>query len=103
MEIENWLSEALSTKLHFNPSLCILQDVSNNNMHFPQKLIILFSSLILKKLILQHWKFIYPPSLSHWKKELSFYLNMEKLIATEKNKVIQFENIWGNVLQVLSS
>ena len=101
LEIENWLSEALGTKLHFHQSLCILQDVSNNNMHFPQKWIILFSSLILKKPILQHWKFTYPPSLNHWKNELSFYLNMEKLIATEKNKVTQFENIWGKVLQVL--
>lgn len=75
----------------------MLQDT----VRYPQRWIILFSSIVLKKLILKHWKSTYPPMLLHWKKEMCYYLNMEKTIAIENNKLTQFEIIWGEIIQAL--
>lgn len=44
-----------------------------------------FLSIVLKKLNFEHWKFTYPPTLLHWKKEMGYYLNMERSVATEKS------------------
>ena len=44
----------------------------------------------IKKLILKHWKSTQPPTLLHWKREMSYYLNMEKIAAMEKNKSTKF-------------
>lgn len=40
---------------------------------------------VLKKLTHEHWKFTYPPTLLHWKKEMGYYWNMERSVATEKS------------------
>jgi hypothetical protein len=42
-----------------------------------------------------------PPSLRQWKKQMHYYLNPEKVWATEKSRIAQFEAIWHRVLQAL--
>ena len=101
-EIEQWLSEVLKVKLSFNPSICILHDISfDATVRYPGGWIILLSSIIYKKLILQSWKAIKPPTIHQWKKEMWYYLNMELLIATDKNKKDQFKSIWGEIMKIL--
>ena len=77
--------------------------MSQDTARYPLSWIIVFSSIILKKLILKHWKSTHPPTLLHWKREMSYFLNMEKTIAMEKNKSTQFEIIWAKVLEALST
>ena len=91
--IDNCLSDIFIVRFNFNPSVCILQDMSQDTVRYPFSGIILFLSIAYKKLILKHWKSTHPPTLLHWKREMSYYLNMEKIIAMEKIKSIQLEII----------
>ena len=103
VNIDDWLSDLFKVRFNFNPSVCILQDMSKDTVRYPLSWIILFSSVVLKNLILKHWKSTHPPTLLHWKREMSHYLNVEKAITMERNKSSQCEIIWAEVLQALST
>lgn len=72
--------------LTFNPSLCILED----------KTFLLYLRNLYSKTGTPH-------TLPHYYtgKRLMYYLKMEKTI--EKNKLTQFEIIWGEVLEAMST
>ncbi len=85
-DIKQQLSETYGVTFNFNPLNCIFRNVLQDTVRYPRSWDILFSTIILKKLILKYWKSKHPPTLLQWKKEMYHYLIMEKITASEKNK-----------------
>ena len=61
---------------------------------YPMGRIILFVSLILKKLLLQYWKSNDTPMLSEWKNQMLHFLNIEQ-IWTPKETTWQYLKSYG--------
>lgn len=96
-----WLSEVLKVKVNFNSSICLFHDVTYSvTVRHPWGWIILFSSTVFKKLLLRHWKSIKPPILQHWKIEMLYYLNIEKILAIENNRIAQFA-VWDGIMKAV--
>lgn len=59
------------------------------------------------KLVLENCKSMNPPTLQHWQKkknkQLSYCLNMEKILATGNNELIQSEAIWEETVQAVKT
>lgn len=85
--------------MDLTPSVSLLQDIRSGQMiKCPLDWILLFSSFISKKLLLKNWKSSMCPSLQEWKMQyMLYYFKIEKGLATDNNKVQQFDSIWGKI------
>lgn len=97
--IESWLCKYTNKTIVFSPRRCIFQDIEG--MRYPTSWQLLFSSLILKKLIVQNWKNKEAPSIENWKALMKYYLCIERSMSEDKNKKKQFESQWSQIYNAL--
>lgn len=98
-DIEKWLAIVCKTNVVLSPVTCIFQ--SMGGVRYPTTWQILFSSLVFKKLILQHWKDTECPTIVHWKNLMKYYLNMERAIMEDNNKEKYFLQVWSLIYDSL--
>lgn len=56
-----------------------------------------------KRVIALTWRSLGKPSISHWFKELSLCLPLEKITYTLKDKQEIFQKIWGRYIQYIEN
>ena len=98
-DIEKWLAIVCKTNVVLSPESCIFQNMGR--VRYPLTWQILFSSLVLKKLILQHWKDAEAPSIFRWKNLMKYYLNMERSVMEDNNKGKIFLQVWSLIYDSL--
>lgn len=65
--------------------------------------VIAFTSLLARRLILFKWKQNTPPSFSHWVKDVMYFLHLEKIKYTLKGTSQSFLKIWRPFLDYYDS
>ena len=65
--------------------------------------VIAFTSLLARRLILLSWKQATPPSFTRWIKETMYFLKLEKIKFTLRGSVQKFEEIWTPFLDYYES
>lgn len=65
--------------------------------------VIAFTTLLARRLILLRWKQRAPPSFSHWIKDLMYFLKLEKTKYTLKGSSQTFTKIWRPFLDFFDS
>lgn len=100
-DLEKWLSNVHDAPICLTPQICLFQDTGQ--IKYPTGWMILFSALVLKKVILKNWKDTTTLTLDNWKSLMKYYLNIEKALAEENNKIIQFNDIWSKIILALHS
>lgn len=59
--------------------------------------------LLAKRVIALSWRSTSKPKFTHWIKEMSTTLPMEKITYIIKGKLSLFQNIWGPFMEYLES
>lgn len=96
--IFNFLSEALHLPINPSPTLAIFGSTTGICLDNNTKSMISFSTLIARRLILCKWKDKSPPTFSHWIRDLTCYLVLEKIRYTVKGCSQMFSTLWQPVL-----
>ena len=66
------------------------ETVGSVGMH----VVIAFTTLLARHLILLNWKRPVPPSHTRWLKEIMFFLKLEKINYTPRGVTDTFEKVW---------
>ena len=98
-KMEQWLSHTCNQNFQLTPEICLFQNVQN--IRYPTGWQIIYSSLVLKKVILQNWKNKKPPSFEKWRGLMKYYLNIERTMSEDSNKNKQFDSVWKNIFEAL--
>ena len=98
-EIQDWISTICKTKMQFSVQLCIFQNPEG--VRYPMGWLIMFSSLVYKKLILKYWKDAEAPTLKNWKELMKYYLTIENTLSEDNNKTKQFNEVWKHIYEAL--
>ena len=98
-KIERFLNIQCGYAVVFTPTVCIFQNI--DVIRYKNYKQILFSCLVYKKLLLQNWKNVEAPSIQDWKSLMKYYLNIEKTMAEDSRKEIQFNGLWSPFYEAL--
>lgn len=96
------ISQIISKPIPVSPKFCILNP---ENLSLKSHEIKLINRCLVhsKCLISMYWKNTSCPPISHWLRELSLCLALEKLTHSIKYKLGKFYEIWGLSLHFLGS
>ena len=98
------ISQIISKPIPISPKFCILGLYPENFSLKPHEIKLINHCLIhSKRLIAMYWKNISCPPISHWLKELSSCLALERLTYSLKHKLGEFYEIWGLFLNFLEN
>ena len=102
--IFNAYSQMLQVNLPPDP-LCDLFGYSQKIHHCPKKahILIAFTSLIARRLILLLWKSQTPPTFNRWIKDIMHFLKLEKINFTLKGSLQDFRTVWTPFLKYYDS
>ncbi len=103
-EIIHIISQIISIPIPISPKFCIL-GLYPQNLSLKSHEIKLINLCLIhsKRLIAMYWRNITCPPISHWLKDLSSCLALEKLTYILKHKLGEFYEIWGLVLNFLEN
>ena len=82
-------------KFEFTVMRCIFQNT--DTFKYPIGWMVIFSSLVYKKLILKDWKGSEAPSLQLWKGLMKYYLSIERSMFEDRNRRRQFNKVWQDM------
>lgn len=63
--------------------------------------LVAFLTHLARRLILLHWKKTYPPSHTHWVKDVLYFMKLEKINHTLKGSIANYYKAWGPFLKHL--
>lgn len=89
------LSCIFGIRVSLNP-LLFLFGVNSDGLALPAggQRIIVFSTLLARRLILLKWKDAAPPKVSHWVRDVLFHLKLEKIRFVLRGSVNKFNKVW---------
>ena len=103
MNVFNAFSEMFGTRINPNPVVCLfgLTPVESRDS-LPNKayVVIAFTTLLARRLILLNWKQRTPPSFSKWIKYVLYFLQLEKIKYTLKGSAQNFVKVWRPFLDL---
>ena len=103
-EVINIISQITSKPIPLCPRLCILGLYPINLILKKHEITLINICLIhTKRLIAMYWKNVSCPNISHWLKELSSCLALEKLTYSLRNRLGEFYEIWSHFLNFLEN
>lgn len=103
-EVTHIISQIISKPIPVSPKFCIL-GLYPENLSLKSHEIKLINLCLVhsKRLISVYWKNTSCPPISHWLRELSLCLALEKLTYSIKHRLGEFYEIWGLFLHFLGS
>ena len=99
LEIQKWMTTTCRIKFEFTVMRCIFQNT--DTLKYPIGWMVIFSSLVYKKLILKDWKGSEAPSLQLWKGLMKYYLSIERSMFEDRNRRRQFNKVWQDLYEAL--
>ena len=102
--IFNTLSKVCKTSLEPCPFIALfgvtLRNVSLTKL---QTNMIAFCTFLARRMILQKWKDASPPVYTHWVREVTYYIQLEKIRYTVKGSIQKFSVAWQPFLNYLKN
>lgn len=102
--IFNTLSRVCGTSLEPCPFIALFGvALREANLTRPQTNMIAFCTLLARRMILQKWKDASPPVYGHWIREVTYYIQLEKIRYTIKGSIRKFSVAWQPFLNFLKN
>lgn len=99
LSIFKFISEALEITIEPSAIVAIFGVIPPDTLvRRHAKIIIAFTTLLARRLILLKWKDTISPTFSHWIKDLMYHLTLEKIRCSTRRCSLSFEGIWQPVL-----